>query len=180
MGHIKSKLITLLGIFMLISLLLIISSESILAKRSNVSIKEEPTYELVDTLTKNNKIIGKYYKIYVTLYNSGDVRSELLTVNLSDPEGFVLLQDTYVEAGETKIITFNWSTTYLINQNIKVNFFPSSAYAQTNQYNSGSISFVIDVVENNGLTGTSTPGFEIIFLISAILIIFFLSKKYKK
>jgi len=85
-----------------------------------------------------------------------------------------------IEAGETKIVTFNWSTTYLINQNIKVNFFPSSAYAQTNQYNSGSISFVIDVVENNGLTGTSTPGFEIIFLISAILIIFFLSKKYKK
>jgi hypothetical protein len=165
---------------MLISLLLIINSECTLAKRSDVSIKEEPTYQLVNTLTKNNKIIGKYYEIYVSLYNSGDVKSERLTVNLSDQEGFVLEQDTYVEPGETKIVTFNWSTTYLSNQNMKVNFFPADVYVPTNQYNSGSTSFEIEIVNNNGVPATSTPGFEIIFLISAILIIYFLSKKNKK
>ena len=165
---------------MLISLFSIVISECALAKRSDVSIEGEPTYDLFDTITKNKKIIGRFYKINVTLYNSGDVMSEELTINLSDEEGFVLEKDTTIEAGETKIITFNWSTSLMRNQKIKINFFPANVHAQRSSYNSGSTSFILKIVDNDQLTGTSTPGFELLLFVSAFMIFLILMKKNKK
>ena len=102
----------------------IVISETCFAENNyNISFVDEPTYELVRTIRKNNEIIAKSYLIYILLHNSGPEKSEELRVNISDEEGFDLFQKVYVEPGETTVVTFNWSTLLLKNQKITVNFF---------------------------------------------------------
>jgi hypothetical protein len=146
--------------------------------QSQVSILGEPTYSLVRDIERNGQIIGKTFQINVTLYNSGDLRSDQLTVNLTDEEGFILYRDNvYVDPGKTAVISFTWSTTTIRNQNIIVNFYPTTLDTIWDEYNSGSTSFSVKVRDDSGLPATSTPGFEIITLLSAVAILIFLLKK---
>lgn len=146
--------------------------------QAQVSFLGEPTYKLITNIERNGKIIGKTFQINVTLHNSGKLRSDELTVNLSDDEGFTLTRDKiYLDQGETKTVSFTWSTTVSKNQQIKVQFFPSNLDTVWNEYNSGSTTFTIKVTDNGGFPATSTPGFEIVVFLSAITILIFLLKK---
>lgn len=147
--------------------------------RADVSISGEPTYKLTNTIVRNGRIIGKTFQIDIALSNAGDLRSDDLEVNITDEEGFSLSRTTYLEPGETKIISFTWSTINMRNQQLKANFYPLDLDTEWNEYNSGSKAFTIKVV-NDGLPGTSTPGFEIILLITTIMSTAFLLKKKKQ
>jgi hypothetical protein len=141
-----------------------------------ISIKGEPTYKLTNTIERNGRVIGKSYKIDIIFTNSGNYKSDEIEVNLTDQEGYTLIQRTYFNAGETKTITFNWSTVNIINQKLQVNYYPSNLDTAWNNYNSGKKSFTVKVVDSS-IPGASTPGFEIILLIATILCITFLIKR---
>ena len=134
----------------------------------NISIKDEPTYKLTNTILRDGRILGKSYKIDVVFTNSGAFKSDEIEVNLTDQEGFTLSQRTFFNPGETKTITFNWSTINIKNQELQINFYPSNQDIIRNNLNSGRKSLTIKV-DVSSVPGASTPGFEIVLLIAAIL-----------
>lgn len=156
---------------------LLIENCSAEGQRVEVSILEEPTYMLTNKVIKNNRVLGRTYIVSVTIHNAGNLRSKELVVNLSDEEGFSLSNYTYLDPGETKIISFTWSTTINRDQLATINFFPSDIDAEWNQYNSGSKTFTIKIGNEDGLSATSTPGFEFLLVIIAVILIAFLLKK---
>ena len=179
-GSIKSKFLTLVILVLTLNLFFIMFTEkSIAANQAQVSFLGQPTYRLIRSIERNGQVIGKTFQINVTLHNSGNLMSDELTVNLSDEEGFTLTRDKiYLDQGDTKIISFTWSTTTLNrNQQIKVLFFPSDLNVSWNEFNSGSTTFTIKVTDSGGLPAASTPGFEIIVFLSAVTILIFLLKK---
>jgi hypothetical protein len=143
---------------------------------ANISIIGEPTYKLKNTFEKNGRILGKTFQIDIIFSNTGDLKSDEIEVNLTDEEGYVLSQRTYFELGETKTISFTWSTINIRNQILKVSFYPSDLDTLWNKYNSGYKIFTIKVNENN-IPATSTPGFEILLTIIAIISFTYLMKK---
>lgn len=143
---------------------------------ANVSIIGEPTYKLKNTFEKNGRIIGKTFQIDIIFSNTGDFKSDEIEINLTDQEGFVLSQRTFFIGGETRIISFNWSTMIIKDQVLKINFYPSDVDTSWNKYNSGHKTLAIKV-SDNGIPSTSTPGFEIFLLIITVIGITFLIKK---
>jgi hypothetical protein len=136
----------------------------------NISIEGEPTYKLTNTIMRNGRALGKSYQIDVVFTNYGELISDEIEVNLTDQEGYTLTQRTYFNSGETKTITFNWSTINIKNQELKINFYPSNQDTPRNDYNSGRKSLTIKV-DDGSVPGVSTPGFEIILLIATILFV---------
>jgi len=178
-GNIKSKFCTLIIYTIILSIILLFSFVEIINAEENpfeISIVDEPTYKLTKIIERNGRIIGKSYQISIILTNTGYQKTDQIEINMSDQEGFVLTQRTFINAGETKTITFNWSTIKIINQELKINYYPSDLDTPLNKYNSGQKIFKIKIAEN-GMPGTSTPGFEIILLIISILVVTFKFKR---
>lgn len=179
MGIIKSKFCTLiLFIIVFLGVTFYSLTEKCYAEEyfSEISIQGQPTYIVTNTIIKNGRILGKSFKIDVILSNTGNIKSDEIEVNITDEEGFALSQRTYFEPGETKTISFNWSTINIRNQILKVSFYPSNLDTLWNKYNSGYKSFIIKVDDNN-IPATSTPGFEIFLTIIAIICFTYLMKK---
>ena len=150
--------------------------ENVKAQQADIDFIGEPTYFLTKEVIKNDEVIGRSYIINVTLRNSGDLKSEEMTINLTDIEGFSIHDLTYFEPGEIKTITFHWSTIILQDQQVILSYFPSAPGADRNQYNSGSKTLIIKVPSE--ISNESTPGFELIFsFLAIIIVIFVLSKK---
>ena len=147
-------------------------------QQADVSFLGEPTYTLKNKIIKNNQVIGRAYSIDVTLYNTGNKRSEELTVNITDEEGFSLRKNhIYLNPDESKIISFNWTTMINRDQKIIVNYFPTDLDAIWNQYNSGSKTLTIKIEDKDGLPATNTPGFELLLIITTVMMYAFLRKK---
>ena len=183
MGHIKLNLSSLvISIFLFLCLFSIIltSGRDVRATGAGVSIVGEPTYRLTNSVIKNNEVLGKTYEINITLRNGGDSRSDELTINLADEEGFSLNKTAVLQPDETKVISFTWSTITIKNQVLLISFYPSNLDTDPNEYNSGSKTFTIHVTDEADLPAASTPGFEIIFVITAIIILISLRKKRNK
>jgi hypothetical protein len=157
-------------IFFTIGNLTVIAEE----EYAQISIKGTPTYELISQNTSGNRIIRRF-KIYITFENKGNVSSDKIKVNLTDAEGFVLDKTFSINSFETKVITFDWSTIFNENQELKINYGPADLGVTRTKYNSGKTSLTIKVVENDG--GGSTPGFEIMTLTIAILFSIFFKEK---
>ena len=161
--------------------LIIINNELyVQAAEAGVYIDGEPTYKLIKNIIKNNEIIGKIYEINVTIINNGLDVSDDLIVNLTDEEHFSLSRNIILNSSETKIVSFTWSTLLIKNQQILVSFYPSNPDIIWNQYNSGSKAFTIYISNDKDLKATDTPGFEIIYVITAMLIFIFLLKRINK
>jgi hypothetical protein len=141
-----------------------------------LSFIDEPTYKLKNTFEKNGRILGKSFQIDVIIGNSGNSKSDEIEINLTDQEGFILSQRTFFKAGESKTITFNWSTMNIRNQELYIRFYPSKVDTIRNKFNSGQKTFTIKVVDK-GMSGTSTPGFEIFLLLSAIICFTYILRK---
>jgi hypothetical protein len=146
--------------------------------RAEVSFLGEPTYELVNKLEKNT-IIAWTYNIEVILQNTGDKKSDELFVNLSI-KGDSLKQRVIIEPGNTSTASFTWPFFSDKDQKFNVNFYPVDMGTPRNVYNSGKTSFTLIIEEADGLSSTSTPGFEIILLISSFVIISILLRKKQK
>ncbi len=156
---------------------MIIEKSSAEEQQAEISFIGEPTYMLTNEIIKNNRVIGRTFTINITLYNAGNKKSEELAVNISDEEGFSLKKYTYLDPGETKIISFKWSTLINRDQKIVVRYLPADLDAAWTQYNHGSKTFTIKIEDKDGLPATSTPGFEVLLIIIAIIIYAFLRKK---
>jgi len=178
-GNIKLKFCALIiyTLFLLLVLFLPLS-ENCNAEEGNaiISILGEPTYKLNNTIVRDGRILGKTFQIDIVLVNTGNLKSDEIEINLTDEEGFSLSRRTYFEPGETKTISFTWSTINIRNQNLIVNYYPSDLDTLWNKYNSGSKTFTIKVVDSS-VPGASTPGFEIIFLITALIVLTNLIKR---
>jgi len=146
-------------------------------QQAEISFIGEPTYILTNEIIKNNRVIGRTFVIDITLYNAGNKKSEELAVNILDTEGFSLKKYTYLDPGETKIISFNWSTLINRDHKIVVKYLPADLDAAWTQYNHGSKTFTIKIEDKDGLPATSTPGFELLLIIITIIAYAFLRKK---
>ncbi len=124
---------------------------------------------------KNNEIIGIIYEINVTLVNSGLIKSDEITVNLTDEEHFFLSKEIVLNPGQNKTISFNWSTLLIKNQQIIIGYYPSNPDTGWNKCNSGSKVFTIYIKDEEKNKATA-PGFEIILLLISILIFIFLKE----
>jgi len=137
--------------------------------QEGVYIVGEPTYQLKNSIVKNDRLIGQTYQINVTLYNNGYIKSKEFTVNLKD-EDRSLNKNISLEPGKSKIVTFTWSTVKIKNQRLIIYFYPSDLDVIKTKYNSGSKSFTIKIKNDKELPAASTPGFEIIIVLTAIFI----------
>jgi hypothetical protein len=172
---IKIKFVSLTLLFLIISFIFVlyITSSCIAEEAKGVHFVGEPSYKLTNTIIRNNRIIGKTYEIHIKMHNSGLEKSEILIVNLSD-EDSSLKQEVYFEKNETKTISFIWSTVKISDQRLHVHFYPKDLETVQNEFNSGSLSFIIEISDNEDIPATSTPGFQalFIFLLISILILY--------
>jgi hypothetical protein len=156
--------------FMLSNFVSIITLDNCKAEdQVGVYIVGEPSYQLTNSIIKNNILIGQTYQINVTLYNSGYTRSIEFIVNLTDKDSS-LKKNISLGPGETKVVSFTWSTVKIKDQRLIIYFFPSDLDVIRTRYNSGSKSLTIKIENDKELPATSTPGFEIILVITAIFI----------
>ena len=171
----------LFGIFFIqfIILSILLSNGCIAEDPNGVHFIGEPTYELINTIKRGNSVIGKTYEINVTLKNGGTKKSDFLIVNLSDDSGS-LKQTIRLEPDEKKVITFTWSTINLRDQNILIKFYPEDVETVRTKFNTGSIPITIKLNENDGLTATSTPGFEAFILLLLIFALVIYRKAFLK
>ena len=121
--------------------LFIILYNTVDATQAEISIENEISYKLIKDIIKNNVSIGKIYEINVTLVNTGLEISNELTVNLTDEENFSLTKKIILNPGESKVVSFTWSTLLIKNQQITINYYPSNPDIDWNQFNSGSKAF---------------------------------------
>jgi hypothetical protein len=171
-SDIKYKFFLLVIFILIISIFFPISTLDTCKAEDQVGvyIVGEPSYQLKKSIIKNNKLIGQTYQINVTLYNSGYSRSVEFIVNLTDEDGS-LKKNISLEPGETKVVSFTWSTIKIKKQRLIINFYPSDLDVIRTKYNSGSKSLTINIKDNAQLPATSTPGFEIILVLIAICIV---------
>lgn len=150
------------------SLLSLLVSEGCTAQenRAEISFLGKPTYKLVSTADKN---LGVWrYEINVTLQNTGNKKSDELTVNLKS-ETDSLNETTIIEPKNTSLITFQWGTISDKDQEITISFYPSAVDAVKNPYNSGSTSFTIIVGDIDPPPSEKTPGFEIFVMVLSLI-----------
>lgn len=179
MGNIKLKFCTLIiYTITFLGILFLSLSDNCNAEEDSafISILGEPTYKLNNTIVRDGKTLGKTFQIDVVMGNTGDSISDEIEVNITDEEGFSLSRRTFFEPGETKTISFTWSTINIRNQKLRVFYYPSDLDTTWNKYNSGSKIFTIKV-DDVSVPGASTPGFEIIFLLTAVIGITYIMKR---
>lgn len=172
-----SLILTLIVTCFIFSLYII--NNCIAEENKGVHFVGEPSYKLTNTIIKNNRVIGKSYEINITMYNAGEVKTDILIVNLSD-EDSSLKQEIYFERNETKTISFNWATVKIRDQRLQVRFYPKDLETVRNEYNSGSIAFTIDISDTDGIPATSTPGFEALLSLLLIIMVTLYKKLIRK
>ncbi|HUS99151.1 MAG TPA: hypothetical protein VMY59_02390 [Candidatus Thermoplasmatota archaeon] len=155
------------------------------AQQAIVSIKNV-NVELVETREPIGNRLIHVYDIIVVLHNSGDAKSDNINVYFYDPEFNATTTppitltpaNVSLNPDEEKIFSLsNWPTPLSGNIPINISFDPASPKILLTDDNHGSYVYTLSI---NGDTKTiSTPGFEIAFLLVAIMI-FVLGRKIKK
>ncbi len=177
---IKSKdFIKPMVVFLLIATIFLTFVGSTLARDngSDLNFVGEPEYELVNKVARGGKPIGWSYKINLKIQNAGNVISRDTIVNITDQEGVSLSKNVRIDAGETKTISFNWSTISEADQTISASFYPADLDENKNQYNSGSTNFKIIIEDEDSVPAASTPGFELLLMLFALIGFTILKKK---
>ncbi|MEM0492716.1 MAG: hypothetical protein QXS02_01970 [Candidatus Thermoplasmatota archaeon] len=171
--------ITLMVMLFSVNLLIIIDN---VEGRVELSIVDY-SYDLIKQVKKGRIMMSKY-NITVKLHNSGDDDSGRIMVLLYDEEmvdpqtrtPLPLNKTVNIGPGETKTIVFEWSTGLYRNQNITIKYYLDNPKILRNQYNSGSLTFLIEVT-----SGQSNPGIPnlslAMILISIVISILILRKR---
>ena len=130
------------------------------------------------TPIKSIEIGGKiwiFFNISVNLYNSGNIKSDNITIKLQD-EDFNYTQKGFVMPGETKKFIFiDHPLLGLGKHIIDITYYPTNLDIPLTDDNSGSISIIVEY--GYGDVDVSTPGFEFISLIALLAIIFIILRK---
>jgi len=175
---------------MLIFILLFVSLSSFLflnplcnAQQANVYIKDV-TVQLTQTRPPIGTKTIREYRITAILYNTGDAKSVNITVKLKDPQpglnATLIFQpeDYALKPNEEKTFVFeNWPTSLSGDIALNISFKPSSPNVLLTEDNSGSYIYSLHIGDDS--TTTSTPGFEVLIVLIAILAFLF-TKQIKK
>jgi len=114
-----------------------------------------------------------YYNINITFQNHDNEPSLNTTIKFVDIDGSQIFHyDTFL-SNEIKSIIKEIPLPILDSQELIISYYPTDAYVSNTSGNSGEITLMIGDVDSG-----STPGFEIIILISAIILFMFFKRKY--
>jgi hypothetical protein len=147
------------------------------AQHATVSIKNV-SVQLVETREPIGNRVIHVYNIIAVLYNSGDGKSEEITVYFYDPEFNKTttppLKLTPLNASlnpdENKtFILQNWPTPLSGDIPINISFGPLSPNVIKTEDNFGYYVYTLSI--NGEKKTTSTPGFEIAFILVAIVVL---------
>lgn len=152
-------------------------------QQANVSIKDVDV-QLTQTRPPVGVITIREYRITAIVQNTGDTDSVNITVKLRDPEPGLNATLTFqppsysLKPNEEKtFVVDNWPTSLSGNIPLNITFQPSSPNVLLNTYNSGSFTYTLHINDTNAKT--STPGFEILIVLLAILT-FLVIKKIRR
>jgi hypothetical protein len=175
---------------MLIYILLFVNLSSFLllgsfcsANQTHVSIKDV-TVQLLQTRPPIGTTTIREYRITAILHNTGDTKSVNITVKLKDPQpglNATLIfkpEDYSLKPNEEKTFVFeNWPTSLSGDIPLNISFQPSSPNVLLTEDNSGS--YIYTLHNGGNTTKTSTPGFEVLGVLIAILALLF-TKQIRK
>ena len=118
-----------------------------------------------------------YFNISVTLYNSGNIESDDITVKIEDEDGWYVRNDTLL-AHESKTFIFDDHPLLgMTEHRINISFYPTNKNVALTDYNHGED--VLILLPEDKDENSFTPGFEAILLVMAVAIYVFLTR-YKK
>jgi hypothetical protein len=182
MNYRKKCTLTLFCICLILSSLLMATC---CAQGSGVSITNVNAV-LLKTRTVGNRVIH-YYRIIVTLQNSGNTKTDELSVKFYDPEynasttpPLVLSPANYsLKPGESKMFNISeWPTPLTGDVPLNISFSPISPTILNDDTNSGYYLYTLNIA--GGTTKqTSTPGFEIGIVLVAIIVLLASRKKVR-
>jgi PGF-CTERM protein len=172
---------------MLIYILLFVSLSSFLflspfcsANQADVSFKDV-TVQLIQTRPPIGTTTIREYRITAILYNTGDTKSVNITVKLKDPQpglnATLIFQpeDYSFKPNEEKTFVFeNWPTSLSGDIALNISFQPTSPNVLLTEYNSGSYIYTLHIRDDTKTT--STPGFEVLVVLIAILAFLFIKQ----
>jgi len=174
----------LIMLFISISFLMLLGPVCI-AQHAVVSIKDV-NVQLLKTRSLAGGTIIREYKISAILQNSGDIPSVNITVKFKEPEpgisGNLTMQpvEYSLEPNEEKTFVFeNWPTTLSGQIPLNISFGPSSPTVLLTSDNSNFSLYTLQIENDNNNKPTSTPGFEVLIVLVAILALL-LKKQIKK
>jgi len=117
-----------------------------------------------------------YYKIFITLENSGNSSSDDIILEVIDDGGYPFLENYTFRPGENKtFIMENWPFEGEGTHNITISYYPTNISKATT-YNTGEK--ILYLYENNQQSNNSTPGFEV-FLLFFVALCFVFAKRKK-
>ena len=146
---------------------------------TNVSV------QLVETRNLAGNRTIHVYDIITVIHNSGDMISDKITVYFRDPEFNIttppLKLDPYnVSVDPDENMTFilhDWPTPLIGDLPINISFSPSSPNVVETSNNHGYYLYTLHIGDNT--TTISTPGFEVVFPLCAIIALLMLKKRRK-
>jgi len=184
-GYMKSK-ITLFLIMLFVSLSFIMLLGPVCAaQQASVYIKNV-SVQLVETREPIGNRVIHVYNIIAVLHNSGDDKSDEITVYFYDPEFNKTTTpplklsplNASLNPDENKtFILGDWPTPLSGDIPINISFGPSSPNVIKTPENSGFYVYTLSI--NGDKKTTSTPGFEIACILVAILVLV-LGRRIKK
>jgi PGF-CTERM protein len=150
------------------------------AQHANVSIKDV-TVQLTQTRPPIGTTTIREYTITAILQNTGDSESVNITVKLKDPQpglnATLIFQpkNSSLKPNEEKTFLFeNWPTSLSSDIALNISFQPSSPDVLLTEFNSGFYIYTLHI--GDGTKTTSTPGFEVLVVLIAILAFLFIKQ----
>jgi len=135
----------------------------------------------VNQIIEDRPPVEVHLTINIILHNAGPDISDNITVDIMDINLLDQLH-TYlngsIKPGESKAFVFSdWIVIDKGEHIINISYYPTNTSIQKTATNSGKDTLI---VQAGSVTSTSTPGFELFFLISALMITVAILKKKKK
>jgi hypothetical protein len=174
----------LFQILFFVNLIFVLFLNSVCNAQQTGIVIEDVSVQLVETRPPVGETIIREYKITALLRNTGDIESTNITVKLKEPQpginaSLAMQPESYpLKPNEEKTFVFeNWPTSLSGDVLLNISFRPTSPNVLETSENSGFYVYTLHIGNSN--TTTSTPGFEVLIVLLAILSLL-LIKQIKK
>ncbi len=172
----------LIGMFLFVNLIFFLFvNPTCVAKEAHLVFKDI-TVQLTQTRLPVGTTTIREYRITAILQNTGDTDSVNITVKLSDPQPglnatLIFKPETYsFSPNEEKTFVFeNWPTSLSGDVPLNISFRPTEPNVLETQQNTGFYVYTLHI--GNSDTKTSTPGFEVMIVFLATLILLLRRKR---
>ena len=120
-----------------------------------------------------------FYNISIVMHNTGAETSQNTTLRIVDDEGIPADRKNTFAPGDYKEFTFtDWPLTGTGEHQINISYYPTDQNVPVTGDNSGNTTFFVS--SSDGSTSQkSTPGFEIVIFLGAIVLISSIKRKRK-